>query len=85
MSRVAEQLITGSVPVRRRPKATLLIGLVLTGIIALIALVSLFWLPYPLADTSGSRLEGPSALHLLAPIDSAATCSRSSCGVPGSP
>ncbi|WP_205814099.1 ABC transporter permease [Microbacterium sp. K24] len=65
MSRVAEQLITGSVPVRRRPKATLLIGIVLTGIIVLIALVSLFWLPYPLADTSGSRLEGPSALHLL--------------------
>lgn len=65
MSRVAEQLITGSVPVRRRPKATLLIGLVLTGAIVLIALVSLFWLPYPLPDTSGSRLEGPSALHLL--------------------
>jgi len=65
MSRVAEQLITGSVPVRRRPKATLLIGLVLTGIIVLVALVSLFWLPYPLADTSGSRLEGPSAMHLL--------------------
>ncbi|GAA1231102.1 peptide/nickel transport system permease protein [Microbacterium phyllosphaerae] len=65
MSRVAEQLITDSVPVRRRPKATLLIGLVLTGVIVLIALVSLFWLPYPLADTSGSRLEGPSALHLL--------------------
>jgi len=65
MSRIAEQLITGSVPVRRRPKATLLIGIVLTGIIVLIALVSLFWLPYPLADTSGSRLEGPSALHLL--------------------
>ncbi len=65
MSRVAEQLITGSVPVRRRPKATLLIGIVLTGLIVLMALVSLFWLPYPLADTSGSRLEGPSALHLL--------------------
>ncbi|MFJ2544141.1 ABC transporter permease [Microbacterium sp. NPDC087589] len=65
MSRVGEQLITGSVPERRRPKATLLIGLVLTGIIVLIALVSLFWLPYPLADTSGSRLDGPSALHLL--------------------
>lgn len=65
MSRVAEQLITGSVPTRRRPKATLLIGIVLTGVIVLIALVSLFWLPYPLADTSGSRLEGPSALHLL--------------------
>jgi peptide/nickel transport system permease protein len=65
MSRIAEQLITGSTPVRRRPKATLLIGIVLTGIIVLIAFVSLFWLPYPLADTSGSRLEGPSALHLL--------------------
>ncbi|WP_426622423.1 ABC transporter permease [Microbacterium sp. As-52] len=65
MSRVAEQLITASVPVRRRPKATLLIGIVLTGIIVLIALVSLFWLPYPLADTSGGRLEGPSTLHLL--------------------
>ncbi|MCI1018423.1 ABC transporter permease [Microbacterium sp. C5A9] len=65
MSRVAEQLITGSVPARRRPKATLLIGLVLTGLVVLTALVSLFWLPYPLADTSGSRLEGPSALHLL--------------------
>lgn len=65
MSRIAEQLITGSVPVRRRPKATLLIGIALTGIIVLIALVSLFWLPYPLADTSGTRLEGPSALHLL--------------------
>ena len=65
MSRVAEQLITASVPVRRRPKATLLIGIVLTGIIVLIALVSLFWLPYPLADTSGGRLEGPSSLHLL--------------------
>jgi peptide/nickel transport system permease protein len=65
MSRIAEQLITRSTPVRRQPKATLLIGIVLTGIIVLIALVSLFWLPYPLADTSGSRLEGPSALHLL--------------------
>jgi len=65
MSRVAEQLVTGSAPVRRRPKATLLIGIVLTGLIALMALVSLFWLPYPLADTSGGRLEGPSALHLL--------------------
>ncbi|MFJ2503927.1 ABC transporter permease [Microbacterium sp. NPDC087592] len=65
MSRVAEQLITGSVPVRRRPKATLVTGIVLTGLIVLMALVSLFWLPYPLADTSGGRLEGPSTLHLL--------------------
>ncbi|KQY73635.1 ABC transporter permease [Microbacterium sp. Root1433D1] len=65
MSRVAEQLVTGSAPVRRRPKATLLIGIMLTGLIVLMALVSLFWLPYPLADTSGGRLEGPSTLHLL--------------------
>ena len=42
MSRVAEQLITGSVPVRRRPKATLLIGLALTGVIVLIALCLLY-------------------------------------------
>lgn len=65
MSRVAEQLITGSVPVRRRPKATLMIGLVLTGLVVLIALVSLVWLPYPLSDTSGGRLEGPSGPHPL--------------------
>ncbi|KQZ23835.1 MULTISPECIES: ABC transporter permease [Microbacterium] len=65
MSGVVEQLVTDSVAVRRRPKATLILGLVLTGTIVLIALVSLFWLPYPLADTSGSRLEGPSGLHLL--------------------
>lgn len=65
MSGVAEQLISDTVPVRRRPKATLVIGLTLTGIIVLIALVSLFWLPYPLADTSGGRLEGPSGLHPL--------------------
>ncbi len=67
MSGVAEQLATtGAVPTRRRrPKATLVIGLVLTGLVVLVALVSLFWLPYPLADTSGSRLEGPSAQHLL--------------------
>ena len=65
MSGVVEQLVTDSVAVRRRPKATLILGLVLTGAIVLVALVSLFWLPYPLADTSGSRLEGPSGLHLL--------------------
>nr|WP_201470577.1 ABC transporter permease [Microbacterium hydrocarbonoxydans] len=65
MSRVAEQLATSPVPERRRPRATLSIGLVLTGLVVLMAVVSLFWLPYPLADTSGSRLEGPSALHLL--------------------
>ncbi|AXL13578.1 ABC transporter permease [Microbacterium foliorum] len=65
MSGVVDQLVTDSVAVRRRPKATLILGLVLTGAIVLVALVSLFWLPYPLADTSGGRLEGPSGLHLL--------------------
>ena len=65
MSGVVEQLVTDSVAVRRRPKATLILGLVLTGAIVLVALVSLFWLPYPLADTSGGRLEGPSGLHPL--------------------
>lgn len=65
MSGVVEQLVTDSVAVRRRPKATLILGLVLTGAIVLVALVSLFWLPYPLADTSGGRLEGPSGPHLL--------------------
>ncbi len=53
-------------PTRRtRHSTTLTIGLVLTGIIVLLAVVSLFWLPYPQADTSGSRLESPSAEHLL--------------------
>ncbi|WP_241246116.1 ABC transporter permease [Microbacterium endophyticum] len=33
--------------------------------VLLVAVVSLFWLPYPLSDTSGGRLEGPSGLHLL--------------------
>ena len=35
------------------------------GVLALIALVSLAWLPYPIEDTSGGRLEGFSADHLL--------------------
>ncbi|MDR0583811.1 MAG: ABC transporter permease [Treponema sp.] len=29
------------------------------------AAVSVFWTPYPLEDTSGGRLEGPSAVHLF--------------------
>ncbi|GAA4773268.1 ABC transporter permease [Microbacterium gilvum] len=65
MSQVAIQQITGSVPTRRRPKATLVVGAVLTGLVVLTAVVSLVWLPYPLADTSGGRLEGPGPLHPL--------------------
>ncbi|MFK4760945.1 ABC transporter permease [Microbacterium sp. ZW T5_45] len=65
MSGVAEQVITDAAATRRRPKATLVIGLVLTGIIVVIAVVSLFWLPYPLTDISGGRLDTPSAAHPL--------------------
>ena len=57
----------GAALVRRRTKrsVTLTIGLVLVGAILLMALISLFWLPYDPSDTSGSRLEGPSAAHWL--------------------
>ncbi|KTR85499.1 ABC transporter permease [Leucobacter chromiiresistens] len=48
-----------------RRSATLVAGLVLVGIVVLMALVSLVWLPYPLDDTSGGRLSAPSAEHLL--------------------
>ncbi|MFE4251046.1 ABC transporter permease [Streptomyces sp. NPDC056910] len=45
--------------------ATLWTGCVLAGLIALIALVSLFWLPYDPSDTSGGRLAGPGDGHLI--------------------
>lgn len=50
---------------RRRRSAMLLIGGVLLAIAVVIAIVSLFWLPYDLADTSGGRLEAPNAEHWL--------------------
>ncbi len=50
---------------QRRPHATLIIGIVLVGLVVLTAVVSLVWLPYPLSDISGDRLEPPSAAHLL--------------------
>lgn len=46
-------------------RATLRLGLALVGIVVLVALVSLVWLPYALDDTSGGRLSAPSAEHLL--------------------
>jgi peptide/nickel transport system permease protein len=49
----------------RRRSATLIIGLCLVGVIVAIAVISLFWLPYAPADTSGGRLEGPSGAHWL--------------------
>ena len=50
---------------RQRPPRswTLIVGLVLVGIIAAVAIVSLFWLPYDPSDTAGSRLEAPSGAH----------------------
>ncbi|MFF7140899.1 ABC transporter permease [Streptomyces nodosus] len=50
---------------RTRGSATLVVGCVLAGLIALLALVSLFWLPYSADDTSGGRLAGPGDGHLL--------------------
>jgi peptide/nickel transport system permease protein len=63
MTAVVEQ-VTDAAP-RRRPHATLILGLCFTGAIAVLALVSLFWLPFDPSDISGGRLEGPSAEHLL--------------------
>jgi len=50
---------------RRIPLSLIVVGALLVGVLALIALVSLAWLPYPIEDTSGGRLEGFSPEHLL--------------------
>lgn len=49
----------------RRLPPTLVAGIVLLGVTAFVAVVALFWTPYALADTSGSRLESPSAQRWL--------------------
>jgi peptide/nickel transport system permease protein len=57
-------LAPASTAERRRPRsATLVIGLMLVGLIALIALVSWVWTPYAPTDTTGGRLDPPSAQH----------------------
>ncbi|MDQ0646013.1 peptide/nickel transport system permease protein [Microbacterium natoriense] len=63
MTAVVEQ-VTDAAP-RRRRHTTLGLGLGFTGVIVLLALVSLFWLPFDPSDISGGRLEGPSLEHLL--------------------
>lgn len=63
MTAVVEQ-VTEAAP-RRRRHTTLGLGLGFTGVIVLLALVSLFWLPFDPSDISGGRLEGPSLEHLL--------------------
>ncbi|MFZ3560166.1 MULTISPECIES: ABC transporter permease [unclassified Streptomyces] len=50
---------------KRRSSITLWTGGVFAGLVALLALVSLFWLPYDSEDTSGGRLAGPGGGHLL--------------------
>lgn len=50
---------------KRNSSATLIIGLVLTGLVVAVALLSLFWLPADPSDTSGARLASPSAEHWL--------------------
>jgi peptide/nickel transport system permease protein len=51
-------------PARRR-SWTLVAGLVLVGAVVLVAVISLVWLPYAPADTTGTRLEGPSLAHWI--------------------
>lgn len=63
MTAVVEQ-VTDAAP-RRRRHTTLGLGLGFTGVIVLLVLVSLFWLPFDPSDISGGRLEGPSLEHLL--------------------
>lgn len=65
MSAVVEQRIAEDAGPRRGRPATLVLGLCCTGVVVLLALVSLLWLPYPPSDLSGGRLEAPSADHLL--------------------
>ncbi|GIF77405.1 ABC transporter permease [Asanoa siamensis] len=48
-----------------RRRVFLVAGIVLVLLVVTVALVSLFWTPFPAADTTGGRLEGPGAHHLL--------------------
>lgn len=52
-------------PARARLPLTLAVGAVLLAVSLVVALTSLVWLPFDLADTSGGRLESPSATHWL--------------------
>jgi peptide/nickel transport system permease protein len=66
MSAVVEQRIADAAPAAsRRRSITLVVGVALTALVVITAVVSLFWLPYPLNDISGGRLDGPSSAHLL--------------------
>jgi peptide/nickel transport system permease protein len=49
----------------KKSRVQLAAALILLGITSSAALVSVFWTPYSLSDTSGSRLETPSPEHIL--------------------
>ena len=53
-------------PSRRRLSATLIIGLILIGLVAIAALVSFVWTPYdPVQADPAARLQGSSLAHLM--------------------
>ncbi|WP_449281794.1 ABC transporter permease [Leucobacter sp.] len=53
-------------PGRRRLSATLIIGLILIGLVAIAALVSFVWTPYdPVQADPAARLQGSSLAHLM--------------------
>lgn len=61
------QAAAGDSVVASRPNrsVTLVAGCILVGVEISVALITLFWTPYAPSDTSGMRLEAPSAAHLL--------------------
>lgn len=68
MTAIAPTDAIATAPPRPRPRRrslTLGIGIAFVGLIVLVALVSLLWLPYEPSDTSGGRLEQPSWEHWL--------------------
>ncbi len=50
---------------RRGLPVSVVLGLVLLAFVGIVGLVSVFWLPYDLADTTGGRLEPPGSDHWL--------------------
>jgi peptide/nickel transport system permease protein len=66
VSTISTEAAAESAPRRRRKGSwTLRVGVICVGIVVITACVSLFWLPYPTTDMSGSRLEQPNFTHLL--------------------
>jgi peptide/nickel transport system permease protein len=68
MSAAIESIADPAAAAPRRSRGssvTLVIGVLLVGLVAAVALLSVVWLPYAPDDTSGSRLESPGAAHWL--------------------